>query len=139
MEKLSVEQIVARLESECQHGIWRPTREWEIIFNSLSPAQIDRLMSAVRHLVLAPAQEELRRVLFSRWAECDPAAALTFARGLPEAKIKAKVELERLLQAHPEGKRPTYVQGGIDAFKHFLARHSSPKSAEGLDLGEPCL
>jgi hypothetical protein len=76
----------------------------------------------------------------SAWA-CIQAAI--FARGLPEAKVKAKAELDRLLGAHPEGKRPTYIQGGIDAFKHFLARHSSPKSspksAAGLDLGEPCL
>jgi len=65
--------------------------------------------------------------------------AVIFAHGLPEAKVKAKTEMGRLIHAHPEGKRPTYIQGGIDAFKHFVARHACPKSAPGLDLGEPCL
>ena len=53
--------------------------------------------------------------------------AAIFSRGLPEAKVRAKSELDRLLKAHPEGSRPTYIQGGIDAFKHFLARHACPK------------
>jgi hypothetical protein len=88
MQKPSVEQIAARLRSECQRGIWRRTKEWEVIFNSLTPAEVGRLMSAVRDLVLVPAQEELRRALFSRWAEDDPAAALAFARGLPESALR---------------------------------------------------
>ena len=65
--------------------------------------------------------------------------AAIFAHGLPEAKAKSKAELARLIQAHPEEGRPTYIQGGIDAFKHFVARHACPKSAPGLDLGEQCL
>src|SRR4029077_5914666 len=81
-EKLTVEQIAVRLEMECRQGIWRRTKEWTTLFNSLSPAEIGRLMKRVQHLVLAPAQEELRRALFARWAEGDPGAAVAFARGL---------------------------------------------------------
>lgn len=90
-EKLTIEQIVARLEDECQHGIWQRTKEWEIIFNSLSPAEMGQLMTAVKHLVLSPEQEELRKTLFSRWGECDPAAALAFANEFPESVMREDV------------------------------------------------
>ena len=45
----------------------------------------------MRDLILIPAQDDLRRCLFSRWAEGDPAAAITFARALPKALRDAAV------------------------------------------------
>ena len=62
-------------------------------------------MSAVRHLVLAPAQEELRGALFSRWAECDPAAAIAFARRLPPSAMREaamRAVLQGWLYTNPE-------------------------------------
>src|SRR5262245_9705295 len=86
--KTALEEIIARLENECRQGIWHRTKEWEVLFNSASAAEIASLMASVRHLVLAASQEELRHALFSRWAECDPEAALAFARGLPESALR---------------------------------------------------
>src|SRR5262245_4983047 len=58
--KTSVQEIAAQLEAECRQGVWHRTKQWEVIFNSASASEIGALMAAVRHLVLAPAQEQLR-------------------------------------------------------------------------------
>ena len=42
-EKLTVEQIAERLERECKHGVWRRTKEWNAIFNSLTSAELAQL------------------------------------------------------------------------------------------------
>src|SRR5262245_12280772 len=59
-QKSAVAQVAARLETECRQGVWHRTKEWEVIFNSLSAPEVGALMPFVRHLLIAPAQEELR-------------------------------------------------------------------------------
>src|SRR5262245_43056500 len=103
--KTTVQEIAAQIEAECRRGVWHRTKEWEVILNSASAAEIGSLMPSVRHLALAPAQEELRTALFSRWAECDPDAAVAFARGLPESAMREAVMravLQGWLFANPD-------------------------------------
>ncbi len=79
-----VTKLAARLEAACGRGVWRQTKEWALLLDALNPAATGRLAGQVRHLLLQPAQEELRQVLFARWAGGEPPAAIAFVGGLPD-------------------------------------------------------
>ena len=130
-EPLTVAQIVERIAAECRNGIWRRTPEWDAILRALAPGDLAELVPALRELILAPAQEELRKTLVSLWAEKDPEAALVFARSLPASKLSA--ELIRLA-----------VQGWLysDSAAAIAWIRDLPKGAlrnDAIDLALPIL
>ena len=96
--RYEVTEVIARIERECQHGVWRRTKEWEVIFHSLPKADLARLAAAVRRLVVNPAQEDLRSTLLACWAESDPGAAIAFAQGISDPVLR-EAGLRMILQA----------------------------------------
>jgi hypothetical protein len=87
-DEAALSVLSARLAAECAAGIWHGSVEWENTFLSLPASAFPRLAHAVRPHLAAPAQSELRRVLFGHWGRMAPASALAVAAELPPGPWK---------------------------------------------------
>ena len=84
----TVDLIAATLRS----GGFRMSKRWEIIINTLEPADLPRLMAILAQHQASGAHAALQHALFARWAEIAPEAALQHAQS-----FTSKVDRDRAM------------------------------------------
>lgn len=95
--KPSVEEIIPLVEHAAQTGRWAMSKRWEIIIDALGSSDFSPLLAVLARHPPSPARSRLMWTLYSRWAECAPAAALA------HAELSDGTERWRLVNAVMEG------------------------------------
>jgi hypothetical protein len=104
-EKPPLALVVAKIRELDGQGTWIFTKEWEVMLNTLAPADFPPLFAAVGQLATRSIREALTEALYSRWGECDPAGALSHAQTLPLGRARDSA-LSKVVQGwaytHPD-------------------------------------
>ena len=79
--KLSLADIEAKIQG-MREGDRRYSREWQKIIDSVASADIPQMLAAVEKTPSRSTRDGLRIQFLSRWAESDPAAAMTYANSV---------------------------------------------------------
>src|SRR5687768_1273556 len=79
---LTLAEVGLELVKIDQIGAWNLNKRWEIIINSLQPAEIPPLLDIVARMRSENLRAVFRNAFYSRWAEADPAGAITHADNL---------------------------------------------------------
>jgi hypothetical protein len=87
-KKPSTAEVVAMIEAVGKRGVWRMTKEWEIVINALSSEQMPAILDAVAKQPSAQVRTQLEEAFYSRWAEEDPKAAMAHARAEKDSQRK---------------------------------------------------
>jgi hypothetical protein len=86
--KPSTAEVTAFVARVAQTGVFRPNKPWEIIINSQEAADLPALLEQIEKLPNGSARTRLRHAVFSRWAECDPSAAMVRAQAITDAPVR---------------------------------------------------